>query len=70
MQLTKSIAYTGFGAMTRGVGTYGLILGIGGAIDAWIARHHLKNINPDRFRLYTLILMSISGVLLLSKAFA
>ncbi|MEH6617770.1 MAG: sulfite exporter TauE/SafE family protein [Porticoccus sp.] len=69
MQLTKLIAYTGFGAMTLEIGTYGLVIGIGGAIGAWIASHHLKNINPGRFRIYTLILMPICGVLLLSKAF-
>lgn len=69
MQLTKLIAYTGFGAMTLEVGTYGLAIGIGGAIGAWIASNHLKNINPGRFRLYTLILMPICGLLLLIKAF-
>ena len=69
MQLTKLIAYTGFGAMTLEIGTYGLVIGIGGSIGAWFASNHLKNINPSRFRLYTLILMPICGVLLLSKAF-
>jgi uncharacterized membrane protein YfcA len=69
MQLTKLVAYTGFGAMTLEIGIYGLVIGIGGAIGAWIASNHLKNINPSRFRVYTLILMPICGVLLLSKAF-
>jgi uncharacterized protein len=69
MQLTKLIAYTGFGAMTLEIGTYGLVIGIGGSIGAWVASNHLKNINPGRFRLYTLILMPICGLLLLTKAF-
>lgn len=69
MQLTKLIAYTGFGAMTLEIGSYGLVIGIGGAIGAWFASKHLKNIDPTRFRVYTLILMPICGAILLIKAF-
>lgn len=69
MQLTKLISYTGFGAMTLEIGGYGLAIGIGGSIGAWFASHHLKQINPGRFRIYTLILMPICGVLLLGEVF-
>ncbi|MDX2464549.1 MAG: sulfite exporter TauE/SafE family protein [Porticoccus sp.] len=68
MQLTKLISYTGFGVMTLEIGGYGLIIGIGGLIGAWLASRHLKKIDPSRFRSYTLILMPICGVLLLIKA--
>ena len=69
MQLTKLISYAGFGAMTLEIGGYGLIIGIGGFIGAWLASRHLKKIDPSRFRSYTLILMPICGVVLLIKTF-
>jgi uncharacterized membrane protein YfcA len=69
MQFTKLVAYTGFGAMTLEIGGYGLVLGIGGALGAWFASKHLQGIDASRFRIYTLILMPICGVLLLIKAF-
>ena len=69
MQLTKLISYTGFGVMTLEIGGYGLIIGIGGFIGAWLASRHLKKIDPSRFRSYTLILMPICGVVLLIKTF-
>jgi uncharacterized membrane protein YfcA len=68
MQLTKLMSYAGFGAMTLEIGLYGLVIGIGGSIGAWFASQHLKNINPMRFRTYTLILMPICGVIMLIKA--
>jgi uncharacterized membrane protein YfcA len=67
MQLTKLIAYAGFGAMTVEIVGYGLIIGIGGFIGAWFASKHLQRISPSRFRSYTLILMPICGVMLLLK---
>ena len=68
MQLTKLVAYTGFGVMTLEIGGYGLAIGLGGIIGAWFASKHLKNINPGRFRIYTLILMPICGIFMLVKA--
>ena len=68
MQLTKLVAYTGFGAMTWEIGGYGLAIGLGGIIGAWFASKHLMNINPGRFRIYTLVLMPICGIFMLVKA--
>lgn len=68
MQLTKIIAYTGFGAMTLEIGLYGLVIGVGGSIGAWFASRHLRNIDTKRFRTYTLILMPICGAIMLIKA--
>lgn len=68
MQLTKLIAYAGFGAVTMEIGVYGVMIGIGGSIGAWLASKHLKNINPGQFRLYTLILMPVCGFAMLIKA--
>lgn len=68
LQLTKLLAYTGFGVMTLDIAGYGLVIGIGGAVGVWVARHHLENINTARFRLYTLILMPICGLLLIGEA--
>ncbi|MEZ5528643.1 MAG: sulfite exporter TauE/SafE family protein [Porticoccaceae bacterium] len=68
LQLTKLLAYTGFGVMTLEIAGYGLVIGLGGAIGAWLAHRHLVSINADRFRLYTLTLMPICGVLMLVEA--
>ena len=70
MQLTKLVAYTGFGAMTLEIGVYGFIIGVGGCVGAWLASKHLKNIDAGRFRIYTLTLMPICGAIMLFKAIA
>ncbi|WP_339642295.1 sulfite exporter TauE/SafE family protein [uncultured Porticoccus sp.] len=69
LQLTKLLAYTGFGAMTLEIAGYGLVIGLGGALGVWCARHHLKNVDEHRFRVYTLTLMPICGVVMLLDAF-
>ncbi len=68
LQLTKLLAYTGFGVMTLEIVGYGLLIGLGGAVGSWLAHRHLVRINTDRFRLYTLILMPICGLLLIAEA--
>ena len=69
LQLTKLLAYTGFGAMTPEIAGYGLMIGLGGALGVWYARHHLKKVDEHRFRVYTLTLMPICGVAMLLDAF-
>lgn len=68
LQLTKLVGYASFGFLTLQVGFYGVIIGVGGAIGVWCARHHLRNIDGNRFRRYTLVLMPICGVVILIKA--
>jgi hypothetical protein len=68
-QLTKLLAYTGFGVMSQEILTLGLCLGLGGAVGALLAHRHLLAINVARFRTYTLILMPLCGVLMLVEAF-
>ena len=48
----------------------GLLLGAGSFTGVWLARRHLAVVDIARFRLYTLSLMSIAGVLMLCKGFA
>ncbi len=69
MQLTKLTTYTIFGAITWQTGIYGILLGLGAVLGVYVAREHLLNIHLERFRNYTLAIMSISGVLMLTKAF-
>ena len=69
MQLSKLTTYTIFGALTWRTGIYGILLGAGGVLGVYIARNHLLNIKMERFRNYTMAIMTISGVLMLVKAF-
>ena len=69
MQLTKLTTYTIFGAITWQTGVYGVLLGLGAVLGVYVAREHLLNIHLERFRNYTLAIMSISGVLMLTKTF-
>jgi uncharacterized membrane protein YfcA len=69
MQLTKLATYTIFGALTWQAGIYGILLGLGAVAGVYIAREHLLNIHLERFRNYTLVIMAISGVVMLVKAF-
>ncbi len=69
MQLSKLTTYTIFGALTWQTGIYGVLLGTGGILGVYIARNHLLHIKMQRFKHYTMALMSISGVLMLTKAF-
>ncbi len=67
MQLTKLTTYTIFGVLTYEIAVYGILLGIGAIIGVFIARHHLFKIDHERFRLYTMLMMFIAGVLMLIK---
>ncbi len=69
MQFSKLTTYSIFGALTWEIGVYGVLLGLGAVLGVYIARNHLLNIQLERFRTYTLILMAASGVLMLAKAF-
>lgn len=68
MQIAKLITYVSFGAVSFQVASYGAVLGLGAIAGTFLARHHLLNIDQQRFRHYTLILMPICGVLLILKA--
>lgn len=67
MQFTKLATYTLFGALTSEIVLYGVLLGIGAIAGVYIARHHLFNIHPERFRAYTMLMMLIAGFLILGK---
>ncbi|MFK8069068.1 MAG: sulfite exporter TauE/SafE family protein [Gammaproteobacteria bacterium] len=67
MQLTKLTTYTIFGVLTFEIALYGILLGIGGIIGVYLARHHLNEIDPERFRFYTMLMMFVAGVLMLLK---
>ncbi len=69
MQLTKLISYGGFGLLTLEIGGYGICLGAGAVCGVFLARKHLENIQIERFKEYTLILMFLCGIIMLYKAF-
>ena len=68
MQLSKLIGYFIFGALTVDIGVTGVAIGLGAIAGIYLAKKHLLNINEDRFRQYTLILMPICGMALIIKA--
>lgn len=67
MQLTKLTTYTIFGVLTIQIAIYGILLGMGAIIGVFIARQHLFNIDHERFRFYTMLMMFVAGVLMLIK---
>ena len=69
MQITKLISYGFFGVFTIQIGTYGIALGCGAIIGVFLARNHLQNISPTRFKQYGLAIMFFCGVIMLIKAF-
>lgn len=68
MQLTKITSYGAFGALSLEVINYGVILGIGAVTGVFLARSYLVKIDALKFNQYTLILMTISGILMLYKS--
>ena len=69
MQLCKLLVYASMGVLTQQVSSFGLALGAGAIVGTFLGKKHLLNINTQRFRLYTLIIMQIAGISLLIKAF-
>jgi uncharacterized membrane protein YfcA len=69
MQLTKLISYGTFGALSMPILHHGIMLGLGATTGVFLARKHLINIDVLEFKRYTLLIMFISGVFMLYKAF-
>ena len=69
MQITKLISYGFFGVFTIQIGVYGIALGCGAIIGVFLARNHLQNIRPTRFKQYSLAIMFFCGFIMLIKAF-
>ncbi len=67
MQLTKLTTYTIFGVLTFEIALYGILLGAGAIIGVYLARNHLYQVDKDRFRFYTMIMMFVAGILMLLK---
>ncbi len=67
MQIIKLGTYAAFGVLTFEVIGYGILLGIGAILGVYYARHHLFHIDHEQFRLYTITMMFIAGVLMLAK---
>lgn len=68
LQSTKLLSYVSLGVITLEMGIQGVIIGIGGIAGVFWARHHLQKIDDERFRRYTLWLMPIGGIILITKA--
>ena len=68
MQFAKLTVYAGTGLITQQVSSLGIALGLGAIVGTLLGKKHLLNINPQRFRVYTLIIMQIAGLSLLVKA--
>ena len=69
MQLCKLIVYASMGVLTQQVSHFGLALGAGAIVGTYMGKQHLLNIDSQRFRVYTLVIMQIAGFSLLIKAF-
>ena len=69
MHLCKLLVYASMGIITQQVSSFGLALGAGAIVGTFLGKKHLLNINAKRFKIYTLIIMQITGISLLIKAF-
>ena len=69
MQITKLITYCYFGVFTLEAINYGIAIGCGAMIGIFLARNHLKKINTEQFKQYTVTIMFLCGIVMLFKAF-
>ncbi len=69
MQLAKLTVYASMGVITQQVSSFGLALGLGAIVGTFLGKKHLLNIDAQRFKVYTLVIMQIAGFSLLVKAF-
>ena len=67
--LSKAAVFRSFGAMPLPVIVQGLITGTSLMLGAWIAKHFVLRLHPDRFRLLMDALMLLSGLTMLYTAF-
>ena len=68
MQITKLMTYAYFGIFTLEVINYGVVVGCGAIIGILLARNHLRKINTDQFKQYTIKIMFLCGIVMLFKA--
>ncbi|MFA0811017.1 sulfite exporter TauE/SafE family protein [Microbulbifer epialgicus] len=67
MQLVKLGTYITFAAVTFELAVYGLAAGLGGIIGVTLAKRKLHKVSFERFRVYTIFIMFISGLILVLR---
>lgn len=67
--LSKAAVFRRFGYLPLPIITLGLIAGTSLMTGAWVAKHFVARLHPDRFRLLMDALMLISGLSMLFTAF-
>ncbi|MCO1334726.1 sulfite exporter TauE/SafE family protein [Microbulbifer sp. OS29] len=68
MQATKLVTYITFSAISLELALYGVAAGIGGIIGVFFAKRKLLKVSAEKFKIYTLFIMLICGLALVSKA--
>lgn len=65
IQLTKLLAYTAFGVVSRDIAASGLAAGAGALCSVWLSRRWLPYVSTAAFRRFAIVAMFASGTLLL-----
>lgn len=67
--LVQITSYTALGSLQGRLWLYGIILGAGAAVGNWLGKRYLKKMSSNTFRVFVIIIMVVSGVLMVMKPF-
>jgi uncharacterized membrane protein YfcA len=65
--LVQISSYTALGSLHGRLWFYGIALGLGASAGNWIGKTFLKKVSGNTFRIFVIIVMAISGLLMILK---
>jgi uncharacterized membrane protein YfcA len=65
--LVQISSYTALGSLHGRLWFYGIALGLGASAGTWIGKTFLKKVSGNTFRIFVIIVMAISGLLMILK---
>lgn len=65
--LVQISSYTALGNLKGELWVYGIVLGIGASVGNWIGKTYLKKISSKLFRIFVIVVMVGSGMILIVK---
>lgn len=68
--LAQISSYTALGALHGKLWFYGIALGLGESLGNWIGKTFLKKVSGNTFRVFVIVVMAVSGVIMIVKQLA
>ncbi|MGN6541492.1 MAG: sulfite exporter TauE/SafE family protein [Ginsengibacter sp.] len=65
--LVQISSYTALGSLHGKLWFYGIALGLGASLGNWIGKRFLKKVSGNTFRIFVILIMVISGVIMIVK---